>query len=98
MAKKITNEDIKKINEIYIKVKSYAETARQTGFSVSTVKKYIIIDYKPENEIETQKFDLKSLPEFSLEEFEKVEDWGKLCVLTENEKEEIKQLWGELRI
>jgi hypothetical protein len=47
MASKVTNEDILRINEIYYKTKVYAETARQTGFSASTLKKYVIPGWQP---------------------------------------------------
>ena len=41
MANRVTNDDILKINKIYAEVGTYAETARRTGFSPSTVKKYV---------------------------------------------------------
>ena len=43
MARKVTEEDKILINELYIKLKTYAAVARETGFSPTTVKKYIII-------------------------------------------------------
>ena len=45
MATKVTQEDKIRMNELYLKYKTYAEVARQTGFSASTVKKYIISDF-----------------------------------------------------
>ena len=47
MASKVTNEDIVRINELYYKYKTYAEVARQTGFSAGTVKKYVIANWQP---------------------------------------------------
>ena len=37
MSKRVTNEDILIFNEIYYKTKNYAQVARETGFSASTV-------------------------------------------------------------
>lgn len=47
MAKRVTDADIIKINTIYHSCGNKAETARQTGFSASTVSKYIIPDFVP---------------------------------------------------
>ena len=98
MASKVTNEDIIRINELYYKYKVYAEVARQTGFSASTVKKYVIPGWQPVVETEIIRFDMNSLPDFqkAVEIFRGVQNYGNLCVLTEFEKEEIKELWKEL--
>ena len=100
MASKVTNEDILRINEIYYKTKVYAETARQTGFSASTVKKYIISGWQPVVTENIVKFDITQLPDFqeAVKVFRGVDNYGDLCVLTEREKEEIKELWGELAV
>lgn len=47
MANKVTQEDILRMNTLYIQPEShsYAAVARLTGFSPSTVKKYIIDDF-----------------------------------------------------
>lgn len=100
MAKRVGQDDIKKINEIYYKTKNYAETARQTGFSASTVKKYIIADFIPTTEIDiTHFFNLATdLPKFTTDLFIENEDWGALCELSEEEKEQMKEFWKELTI
>lgn len=100
MASKVTNEDILRINEIYYKTKVYAETARQTGFSASTVKKYIIPGWQPVATESIVKFDIAQLPDFqeAVKVFRGVDNYGDLCVLTEREKDEIKELWGELAV
>ena len=98
MATKITNEDILRINKLYYKYKTYAETARQTGFSAGTVKKYVIPGWKP---VETQnfvKFDMSKLPDFDSSIFKEVDNYGELCVLTEREYEKMKGLWEELAL
>lgn len=98
MAKRVTAEDIKLINEIYYKCKSYAETARQTGWSASTVSKYIDKNYTPAAESDIKRFDKSSMPTFSTVAFETVDNLGDLCVLSDEEKEEIKELWKELAV
>ena len=98
MASKVTNEDILRINEIYYKTKVYAETARQTGFSASTVKKYIIPGWKPVVQEEIVRFKLSQLPEFDTSIFKGVDNYGSLCVLTEREVEKMTELWKEMAL
>ena len=100
MATKVTNEDILRINEIYYKTKVYAETARQTGFSASTVKKYVIPGWKPVAQTEVKRFDMNLVPDFqkAVEIFRGVSNYGHLCTLSDFEKQEIKELWEELAI
>lgn len=54
MAKRVTAKDIEEMNIVYSYCHSYAETATATGWSASTVRKYVdpnyvrIDDYKRE--------------------------------------------------
>ena len=98
--KKVTNDDILQINTLYFRYKNYAEVARQTGFAASTVKKYIDKNWKPAKTDNIIRFDLTNLPNFSeaTEIFRGVENYGDLCALSDNEKEELKELWEELAI
>jgi hypothetical protein len=100
MASKVTNEDILRINELYYKHKVYAEVARQTGFSASTVKKYVIPNWAPIASENIIRFDIAQLPDFTsaAEIFRGISNYGALCVLTDYEKQEIKNLWGELTV
>ena len=100
MATKITNEDILRINELYYKYKTYAEVARQTGFAASTCKKYVIPGWEPVKKDNIVRFDLDDLPNFFevAPLFRGVENYGDLCVLSEEEKEEMKSLWEELAV
>ena len=93
---KVTNEDIVRFNELYVKLKTYAAVARETSFSASTVKRYIIEGYVPKEQVEVKRFD-KKLPDFPVEKF-RAEDWASFCVVTEEEKEELKELWKELSL
>ena len=92
--KLVLNDDIKKMNELYLKLGTYAAVAREVGFSPATVKKYIIKDYVAEDELEIKKFE-GPLPEFDSTIF-RCNDWGPLCELSKEEIAEVKELWKEL--
>ena len=98
MASKVTNEDILRINKLYYKHKTYAEVARQTGFAASTVKKYVDTKWAPVVSEEIKKFDISQLPEFDPSIFKGIDNYGDLCVLSKEEREEIKELWKELAV
>ena len=99
MARRVSVDDIRQMNEIYYKCKSYAETARQTGWSASTVRTYIDKNFSPVLEDKIHRFDPDTeMPEFSTEMFEGIENYGDLCVLSEKEKIEIVDLWKEIVI
>lgn len=99
MANKITQKDIININEKYLIYKTYAETARQTGFSPSTIKKYIISNYISQKNIIKTTIKITEIPKFNKEKFNQInwsEDW--LYTLTLQEKEDLKNLWKEILI
>lgn len=98
MARKVTNEDIKLMNEIYYRTKSYAETARQTGWSAGTVSKYVDKNFTPVVEAEVKRFLMADLPDFDTSAFEGVDNLGTLCVMSEEEEDELFELWKELAI
>ena len=93
---RVTQEDIVHINDVYYKCRTYAETARQTGFSASTVKKYVIVGYTPAENVPVTKFD-KPLPEFSAERF-LCDDWGKFCEYSDEELVKMDEVRRELPI
>lgn len=86
------------MNKIYYKTRIFAEVARQTGFSASTVRKYVDTNWKPVDVENIIRFDMAQLPDFDSSVFKGIENYGELCVLTEREKEELKVLWGELAV
>ena len=45
MARKFSDEVIKKINELYVEIGTYSGVAKEIGCAPSTVKKYIQKDY-----------------------------------------------------
>ena len=95
---RVTSEDILRMNEIYYKTHVFAEVARQTGFSASTVRKYVDVNWKPVVSENIVKFDINDLPEFDTSCFREVDNYGDLCVLTEREQEELRELWKELTV
>ena len=97
MANKVTQENIVEINEIYLKVGTYAETARRTGFAASTVKKYIIPNYVSKENISIKKFE-GTPAEVDPKIFIYTENWGDLCELTSEERVELEELRKELII
>ena len=100
MAKRVTNEDILVFNEIYYKTKNYAQVARETGFSASTVRKYIDKNWEPVQSENIIHFDIAQLPDFSeaVKIFRGINNYGNLCVLTELEQKEVEELWRELAV
>ena len=94
----MTQEKIIEINELYLQIKTYAGVSRALGGSPSptTVKKYIIPNYQSQKNIDIKKFDKESISkEFDFNSF-LIENWGELCILSNAEQEEIKELWNEL--
>ena len=95
---RVTSEDILRMNEIYYKTHVFAEVARQTGFSASTVRKYIDVNWKPVELDKIIKFDLNNLPEFDTTPFKHVSDYGAMCILDDEEIDQIRELWKELAV
>ena len=100
MANRVTSEDILRMNEIYYKIRVFAEVARQTGFSASTVRKYVDTKWTPVASEEIITFSMKDIPDFkeAVKCFRGVDNYGDLCVFSEEEKAEIKELWKELAV
>lgn len=99
MANKVTQSDIQVFNELYAEVKTYAEVARRTGFSASTVKKYIVPGY-------IKKADVKFEP-VSKELVSSIEDYiapravlldPYAMILTDEEVDGMVSLWEALSL
>ena len=95
---RVTSEDILRMNEIYYKTHVFAEVARQTGFSASTVRKYVDVNWKPVELDKIIKFDLNNLPEFDTTPFKHVSDYGAMCILDDEEIDQIHELWKGLAV
>ena len=92
---RVTKDDVIKINELYLKYKTYAAVARETGFAPSTVKKYVDPNFSPPKK-EVKKFD-KPLPTVDFSIFRKP-DWKDFMTLTAHEFDELHELWEELSL
>lgn len=97
---KVTDEDKILINQIYLEVGTYAETARRTGFSASTVRKYILETQKKNisyEEIDKSEWKIVRIENL---DFDKnlpiIYNIGEVCVLSEEERKEIQELWKEI--
>ena len=99
--KTVSEEDKIQFNELYLKYGTYAEVARQTGFSASTVRRYIVSNYVPQETLDEIKIkftknidDLK--PKFDFPK--SLQEWQLLFEYTEEEKQEIEELRKEINI
>ena len=96
--KLVTPQDIKKMNELYISLHTYAAVAREVGFSATTVKKYIITDYVPKAIVEANiiRFSggIKDIKEIPLPQTP--EEWQEFMQLTDEEKQECDELRKEI--
>ena len=97
--KRVATEDILQMNSLYFQYKNFAEVARQTGFSASTVRKYVDVNWKPIIQENIKRFEMSQIPsKFNSSIFKNIDNYGDLCVLTEREQEEMKELWKELSV
>ena len=92
MARRVSQEDIILINEAYLAAGTYSGAAAATGWSASTIKKYIIPDYKSDQKVEAVDIELPPLSEIA----DKLPPWYDITCLTPEEEHEIKQLWKEM--
>ena len=92
--KRVGPDDIIKINEAYLACGTYSGAAAATGWSASTVKKYVISDYKSEQKVEVVDIELPPIEEIA----ERLPPWYDITCLTPEEEKEIKQLWKEMLI
>lgn len=97
MAKRVTEEDIYLMNETYYNYKSYAETARRTGWSAATVRKYVDSSFVPIQNDQITRFDKAILP-LDITQFTNVTNLGDLCELTSEEREELNNNRKEIKL
>ena len=90
--KRVGPEDIIKINEAYLACGTYSGAAAASGWSASTVKKYVIPGYKSEQKVEVVDIELPPIEEIA----DKLLPWYDLTCLTPEEEQEIKLLWKEM--
>lgn len=61
--RKVTEKDIVEINEAYLLLGTYSAAAKATGWSPSTVKKYIIPNYTSQVEVPQEEIVLPDIDE-----------------------------------
>ena len=92
MARKVTKEEIALFNELYIIHGTYAAVARETGWSPSTVAKYIVKNQAPAAPMVPFSSTIPAVDDVVVPE-----DLGVWLVLSAEEVEQVKELWKELR-
>ena len=92
--KRVSPQDIILINEAYLACGTYSGAAAATGWSASTVKKYVLPDYKSEQKIEVTNIEMPPIEEIA----DRLPPWYNITCLTSEEEKEIKQLWKEMLI
>lgn len=92
MAAKITNHDIKQINQLYYECHNYSQVARELGFSPATIKRYVDPNYKPIDESKIKHIGIADVPKkFNSEIFHKINEID-ILQLTEEEQNELKAM------
>ena len=88
---KITPEIKEQINVLYLQIGTYAGVAREIGCAPSTVKNHIIPGFKPQEQMDIERFDFSSFKRLSVEEIVEVFD-ARICDLVVPSEEEIIEL------
>lgn len=92
----VQSEDIIAINEAYLKIGTYAGAGRATGWSGSTVKRYIIDGYVAEKDKTPMEKIEFTIP--NIEELFYPTSWSNFLTLTDEEVEDIKELQKTISI
>jgi len=96
MANKVTPADIANFNKLYYQYHTYAAVARETGFSSSTVSKYVDKNWKPVDKSTFKTVTINDIPPFSTHLFKGLDNFGTLCIYSTEEKYEVEDFWKEL--
>lgn len=97
MANRITDEQIRIINEEYLRCHTYSGAAKAAGCSPSTAKKYIIPTFEAGASVSSD-YNIEPIPVEAIEKFTDAFMIYKATELTDKEKEELKTFWKEIRI
>jgi len=94
MANKVTDEEIIRINELYLELGVKARVAEIVGRTPATVSKYIIAGYVSQKEKkEVPPFDMSLIKNLVFGSFKEFAD---ACVLTDEEWAEMKEMQKEV--
>ena len=94
MRRTINEEDIIQINEAYLLCGTYSGAAKATGWSASTVKKYIISGYTSQIDTAAQE-SMITLPDLD-KVVANLRQMAHATMLTSEEALEVTELWKEL--
>ena len=94
MRRTINEDDIIQINEAYLLCGTYSGAAKATGWSASTVKKYIISGYTSQVDAAAQE-SMITLPDLD-EVVVNLKQMTHATALTSEETLEVVELWKEL--
>ena len=99
MARKITADDIERINILYLELKVKKRVAEVMGISPSTVSKYIIEGFKaPVENAELPPFDESKINTQAWRQIGSWQEFCDSCILTEAEWNEMKEIQKEVMI
>ena len=94
MARRVTEKDIKEMNEAYLICHSYSGVAAATGWSVSTVRKYIKDDYQSSGIVgELHSTPINIEPAALDDALDYMLNHSNLSCLTEQERKDMKDIW-----
>lgn len=97
MAKRVNEKDIEEINEIYVSCHNISKTAEVTGWSASTVRKYLIPGYcaampsVENNVIITFEEDIDKVIKDLLSN-------EAITIVSDEEKADLKNLWKRMKV
>ena len=91
--RRVSQEDVVLMNEAYLACGTLTGAAKATGWSTSTVKKYLISDFKSEQKIEAT---IIELPPISTV-VEQLKSSQLTCLRLDEEKE-LRNLWKEMLV
>lgn len=91
MSRRVDNQAIIEINEAYLACGTLTGAAKATGWSTSTIKKYLIPNFKSEQKVEVVNIELPPISTV-LEQLKK----DNLSCLQLSEEEELEALWKEM--
>ena len=92
--RRVTDEDIIQMNEAYLLCGTYSGAAKVTGWSASTVKKYIISGYTSQIDAAAQE-SIITLPDLD-EVVTNLKQMVHATMLTSEEVLEVTELWKEM--
>lgn len=104
MAKKITDEKIIEINEVYLQCGVKSQTAKICGVSPASVTKYLIKDYKARKDTKIEEFNKEAVGCQSFIDFinqnsnTAILNFCNFCKLSEEEKNDLRELQKEILV